>query len=353
MSLFSQGMNDIGLGLGGAEPTNSYNSNVQDPNAAANNSVYNNEVGQGNTLDTGAAAGQNQLIAALQNQAAGNGPSMAAMQYQQASQAQQGMNAGQQAAQMGVSPGLAQAQLARQNAAVQQGTAAGSAETALQQQLAAQNQLAQLLNTSRGQDINQTLGAQGNQLTGNEQQLQAGLGNSQINAGVAQQNTGIQGGLEGGLLSGAASVMGAGLSAGGAGAGGAGGAGAAAAAADGAVVPGVDAGKDTQGPYMLRPREVVVAPESPVYNAALLDAMKRGVQAKPVPVPGAMQQPAQDPHASLLDAILRRLRGGPAASPMVGVSTGASDNPSDFAPGAPGSYHRTAPVFSSDASVGG
>lgn len=178
-------------------------------------------------------AGQTALVRALQAQMAGNGPSLAQRQLQQATEQIQQQAAGAVASQRGINPALAARQIldAQNNAA--QNAAGQSATLRLQEQLSTQDRLAQALAAQRGQDISQqqantaALGTVGglqqgqnalalqnklgtqqlNQATG-AQNASLNLGAQQINAGVASQNAQTNAGIVGGVLGGAGAVMG-------------------------------------------------------------------------------------------------------------------------------------------------
>lgn len=98
-------------------------------------------------------AGQEQLISALQSQAAGQGPSLAGEQLrsgmEQSILAQQAALAG---ARGGAQPGLAR-QVLQQGAQQQAGLAQQAAQARMQEQIAAQQQLAGVLQQARGGDI--------------------------------------------------------------------------------------------------------------------------------------------------------------------------------------------------------
>lgn len=153
--------------------------------------------GQGAANATGAQ--QTALANALAAQASGQGPSLAQMQLQQATEANKAGAAGAIASQRGLNPALAARQIANQQANIGQQAAGQSAMTRLQEQLGAQGMLAQTLGAQRGQDIGQqkeNTGLYG--AIGGLQQGQRGqdIGNFQaaqgLNAQTAAQNAGFK-----------------------------------------------------------------------------------------------------------------------------------------------------------------
>lgn len=171
---------------------------------------FQNQIGQANNI----VGQQGDLASQLRAQAAGQGPNIAAMQLQQATDRNNQQAAGMMASQRGLNPALA-ARLIAQNQATNNQQAAGqSGLMRAEQQLAAQGQLANVY----GQQAGETLqgGALQNQNLGiNQQAFQnqnADIINAQnaaqgINAGVQQQNAGINAGVIGGLISGGASAL--------------------------------------------------------------------------------------------------------------------------------------------------
>lgn len=172
-----------------------------------------------------ATAGQNGLVRQLQDQAAGNGPSV--VQTQLATSTANNINnaAGAAASARGVSPALA-ARLAVDNAATANQAAAGQAATLRAQEiLAAREQLGNVLGTQAGTAV-QALGTAGglqhgqgalelqNQL--GTEGINAGIATADaannlaaqgINAGVAQQNAQIGASMFGGLLQGGGAAL--------------------------------------------------------------------------------------------------------------------------------------------------
>lgn len=171
------------------------------------------------SINSGAAAGQRQMSLAdqLAAQANGQGPSLAQMQLQQASDQNLKNSAALIASQRGINPAQAARQVAMQNASQGQALASQAGQLRLQEQLQKQNLLANTLQAQRGQDISQQ-GANANLygLTGqlanqqNQTKLQNYYGAQNINAGVAAGNTATNNALMGQLISaGAAAGAGA------------------------------------------------------------------------------------------------------------------------------------------------
>lgn len=235
-----------------------YQSNVQGPDRSlfqapdqtANRNMLQGAMNASNNLAGHFNAGPQQeqtrgmqmnLANQLQQQAAGQGPSVAGMQLQQGLQ-QQLMQQRAQAASMGgdVNPYLAQRQLAEQGAQAAQATNAQAAMARTQEQMNAQGALGGLTGQMRGQDLgvagmgqqhalaNAQMGQQARQfgmegmmgLSG--QQLQANMGyagmqnqtdlaNNQINAGIAGQNAASANAFGTAILGGLSSGLGAGL----------------------------------------------------------------------------------------------------------------------------------------------
>jgi hypothetical protein len=235
-----------------------YQANVQGPDKSLFQSpdqVTNRQMLQGamsgtNQLAGGFNAGPQQeqtrglqmnLANQLQQQAAGQGPSVAGMQLQQGLQ-QQLMQQRAQAASMGgdVNPYLAQRQLAEQGAQAAQATNAQAAMARTQEQMNAQGALGGLTSGMRGQDLNVAgmnqqqalanaqlgqqarqfgmqglMGLSGQQLQANMalagMQNQTDLANTQINAGIASQNAQSANGFGTAILGGLSSGLGAGI----------------------------------------------------------------------------------------------------------------------------------------------
>lgn len=141
--------------------------------------------------------GQQQGLAGmLMQQAQGQGPNPAQLQYQQNTQQAIQNAAGLMASQRGLNPALA-ARMAAQTAANMQATAGQNAATLqAQQQLASQNQLQNLYGTMGNQQLSQQ-----NQITG------ANLGAQKINADTAAGNAANAAKQGGSFLNGAGSAL--------------------------------------------------------------------------------------------------------------------------------------------------
>jgi len=141
----------------------------------------------------GNVQGQQQNLAqALQQQSQGIGANPAQAMLNQASDRNIKQNAGMIASQKSINPALAQRLIAQNAANAGQEAAAQGATMGAQQQLAAQGQLSGLYNQMAGQN----LGAMG--------QYQSALANvnnanANVAAGNQQTNTGLLGGLMGGV----------------------------------------------------------------------------------------------------------------------------------------------------------
>ena len=165
-------------------------------------------------------AQQQALIQALQQQAAGNGPSVAQNQLTAATGQNNANAAALIASQKGLNPALAARQVLETQAANNQTAANQSAQLKAQEQLAGTSALGTTLTNVRGQDVGQqaqntqnlaTLG--GLQNAQNQTRSSNALGTQQINAGVSGQNAQINGQIAGGLLSGIGGGAAAALSA--------------------------------------------------------------------------------------------------------------------------------------------
>lgn len=279
--------NDVTNGLKKLSPVNNFDADVKNPWQDEDRNRQVGSINEAAGYNSADAANQQALIAALTARANGQGGSLADMQLKQATDRNLNQAAGLQAGQHGVSAGLAQRQLQNQQAGIAQNYAAQSGMQRLNEQNDAQALLMQALNGSRSQNLGQMQAGEQNNLGNKGLAVNAGLGNAGINAGVAGQNAAFGGGLINNFIGGqqkaASALLGTiGL-------------------AHGGVVPGPDAGVDTQ-PAMLRGQEVVVPPESPMYHAALLDALKRAPQPARAPKP----QPASSP---LLEALRAHFMG--------------------------------------------
>jgi hypothetical protein len=178
------------------------------------------------TMANQTAGQQDSLIAALNGQLAGNGPSVAQQQLNQALTQNQASTASAIGSTRGMNPAAA-ARLILQTQAGQAQDAAGQGALLRAQEVGGiQNALAGVLANKRAQDIGQaantaqigleglnsqtqrmnTLGSLQN--TQNANVVQNRLGAGQINANIAQQNANTRSGVIGGIMSGAAEAMG-------------------------------------------------------------------------------------------------------------------------------------------------
>lgn len=235
---------------------------------------------------TGNVYDQQQALAqALLAQSQGQGPSLAQMQLQDATNRNIKQNAGLISSQKGVNPALAARLIANQSAQAGQSLAGQSAQARLMEQMQAQQQLGGLYGNLAQQQLQQqqilqnAISAQNNAALGNASQM------NQVNAGVANQNAAFGQKLLGGALGGIGSSFAQGI-----------GGGSAPAqtsmfsagspvqyvAAEGGVVPGKaetkgDSPKNDKVPAMLSPGEIVI-PRSAAKSAdtakAFIDALK-------------------------------------------------------------------------------
>ena len=138
---------------------------------------------------------QQALADALLAQANGQGPSLAALQLQQATDANAAQAAGAVASQRGINPALAARLVGQQQANAQQQAAGQAAQLRIQEQLAAREQLAGVLAQMRGQNL-ETLGAFGGLNQGQNAILSQGdLGAQQLNQSTAAQNAQLAAGM--------------------------------------------------------------------------------------------------------------------------------------------------------------
>ena len=154
-------------------------------------------------------AGQewNPLIQQLQQQASGQGPSMAEQQYRQASQ--QTMSGLQSLSRGSGSPGAAREAMLQQ-ARVGQGMAQGVTQARTQEMLGAQGNLAQALGARDQINQQSYLNVLAQQLGLNEQQLRAMLANQQYKLGmegVQQQRDAAKWSAVAGVLGAAGSMV--------------------------------------------------------------------------------------------------------------------------------------------------
>jgi hypothetical protein len=157
---------------------------------------------------------QTDLAQQLMAQSQGQGPSLAQMQLQQASDQNLKNQAGLIASQRGMNPAQAARAVALQGASQGQNLANQSAQLRLNEQLQKQQLLQQALQGQRGLDINQLQANTGllstsGQLAGSQSQrdLENYWNAQKINAGIAEQNAKGASALGGGLLSAGASIL--------------------------------------------------------------------------------------------------------------------------------------------------
>lgn len=201
------------------------------------------------------AGDQGSLIAMLTAQANGQGPSLADMELQQATDrnlssaaALAGSGRG------GVNPALAARNLGNAQASISQ-TAAGQAAMArVNEEMQARQALADAIATARGQDITQATANQNAEIAGQQLGVTNALGAQGITAASQTANNQLGAQFLGGALNAGGTL--------------------AAMLAKGGVVPGPDNGHDDKL-IAARGGEVVVNPESNVYPAALADAIAK------------------------------------------------------------------------------
>lgn len=172
----------------------------QDFSSFINNSVNNYQDSQ---------AAQHQLTQQLLAESQGQGPNLANAQLQQATAQnvanQAALAAGQRGASQNV--GLLSRQVGQQGANLQQQAAAQSSINALSQQLQAQGLLGQTA-AQQGANANQQLGLQQGALTSQNSQILGATANAnQANAQTAAANAQGNSGLVGGVLGGVSSVL--------------------------------------------------------------------------------------------------------------------------------------------------
>lgn len=235
----------IGGGLNQYNATGAQNLPTSDYGAAVKSSM---------AAQPGIFGQQQGLVTQLGQQAAGNGPSLAQPLLQQATDQNSNLAAGAIASQRGINPGLAARQILQSRAGMQQQSAQQAATLRAQEQLGAQGLQANVLGTMGQQNIAGLQTAGGLQNTQNSIAVQNALGAQGINAGVAQQNAGIEAGAIGGLLGGIGTAV------------------MPKAAAHGALIPGKapvagDSPRNDKVPAMLSPGEIVL-PRSVVQSGA-------------------------------------------------------------------------------------
>ena len=161
-----------------------------DPYGAAQRAQLAQGYGQYSGANQGFLGGQQQLVSQLQQQAQGQGPSLAQQQLAQAMQQAQAQNAGLMATQRGVNPGMALRMAGMNQAGMAQGIAAQGAQARIQEQLNAQQQLQTALGTGMQQTGALQQFYQQQQLAQNEADRQAQMQRQQL---AVNQNFGIQG----------------------------------------------------------------------------------------------------------------------------------------------------------------
>lgn len=151
---------------------------------------------------------QNALASQLLQQSQGQGPNLADLQLKAATDRQMQQQAGAVASQKGISPALAQRQIAEQGAQAQQQAAQASGQMRAQQQLASQGQLGGLYGQIGGQQLQNQGILQGAQQAQNGALTQGTLGAENVNAGIAAGNTSALQKTQSGLVSGVGGALG-------------------------------------------------------------------------------------------------------------------------------------------------
>ena len=172
-------------------------------------SDYSSQLGHANEIYQNQGNLANQLLA----QSQGQGPNIAQMQLQQATDRNNQQAAGQIASQRGMNPALAARLIAQNQAANNQQAAGQSGLMRAQQQLAAQGALANVYGQQAGQSIqaggvaNQNLGINQQALSSqNQQVVSAKNAANELNQKTAQANADAAAKSGGGLLGGLASA---------------------------------------------------------------------------------------------------------------------------------------------------
>lgn len=139
--------------IGGDRSLNRVNA-FTDPFLQGNHALLDQRVAEARQAGAGFRAGQADLVRQLQNQIAGKGQSVAEIQMRQATDRNLSNQAGLIASMGGnVSPGAAQAMLARQQADIAGQAAGQGALLRAQEQATAREQLGGVLGQGRGQDL--------------------------------------------------------------------------------------------------------------------------------------------------------------------------------------------------------
>lgn len=183
----------ISNGYSAASAAGSNGQITYDPNLVANAQAANTNYGNVNTAQTNLA---NQL----QAQANGQGPNLAALQLQQATNQNNQQAAGAMASQRGMNPALAQRIISQNQASNNQNAAGQSGVLRAQQQLAAESGLGNVLG-QQGTEANANAAANYSAL-GNQNNAVTGAVNSanQTNAQIAQNNSNQSAGIAGGIM---------------------------------------------------------------------------------------------------------------------------------------------------------
>jgi hypothetical protein len=151
---------------------------------------------------------QSDLIAQLQAQAAGGGPSLTGQMLQNAQNQQAAQtNALMNSARGNINPALLYRNAMNANQNNAQNIAQQAATGRVQEQMNAQNQLANTLSQARGQDLQNTqlqYGQMGSMLSGDQSQA---MGQAQIQSAANLQNAQNNSKMMGGLFGGAASAL--------------------------------------------------------------------------------------------------------------------------------------------------
>lgn len=149
---------------------------------------YRNALAQTMSAEEQARVQQRQFLNALTQQAAGNGPSLAQSQLQNATEQAAQQAAGAIASARGLNPAQQARLILDQQAAINQQSAGQAADLRLQEQMAARQMQGQALANMRGQDQNMVATAGGLQNQQNSTAVQNRAEANRINAGVAAGN---------------------------------------------------------------------------------------------------------------------------------------------------------------------
>jgi len=173
---------------------------TRDPSLLANAQAANANYGAVNT-------NQSELAKQLLAQSQGQGPNIANLQLQQATNQNNQQAAGAAASQRGMNPALAQRMALQQQSMNNQNAAGQSGVLRAQQQLAAQQGLANVYGQQAG-EANQNMAGNYAAL-GNENNAVVGAVNAanQANAQIAQNNANQNAGITSGIMNGVGSMM--------------------------------------------------------------------------------------------------------------------------------------------------